>query len=61
VVDVSLSGSRNGSWRVTLPAAWPPRPAGTLVARAGHVWRSLDSLTFREDLASADGISVSST
>ena len=61
VVDVSLSGSRNGSWRVTLPAAWPPRPAGTLVARAGHVWRSLDSLTFREDLASAVGISVSST
>ena len=60
-VAVTLRGSRNGSWRVTLPAAWPPRPAGSLVARAGRVWRSLDSLTFGEDLFSGVGISVSST
>jgi hypothetical protein len=31
------------------------------VARAGRVWRSLDSLTFGEDLFSGVGISVSST
>ena len=60
-VGVALSGSRNGSWRVTLPAAWPPQPAGPLVARAAHVWRGLDSMTFDEDLASGVGISVSST
>jgi hypothetical protein len=61
VVEVTLRGSRNGSWSVSLPAAWPPRPAGSLVARAARVWRSLDSLTFREDLASGVGISVTST
>ena len=60
-VEVTLNGSRNGSWRVTLPAAWPARPAGLLVARAARVWRSLNSLTFREDLVSGVGISVSST
>jgi hypothetical protein len=60
-VGVALSGSRNGSWRVTLPAAWPPRPAGSLVARAARVWRALDSVTFGETLASGVGISVAST
>jgi hypothetical protein len=59
-VVVTLSGSRNGSWRVNLPAAWPPRPAGALVARAGRVWRSLNSMSFREDLASGVGISIAS-
>ncbi len=60
-VTVTLRGNRNGSWRVSLPAAWPPRPAGLLVARAARVWRSLNSLTFREDLVSGVGISISST
>jgi hypothetical protein len=60
-VEVTLSGSRNGSWRVKLPALWPPRPAGSLVVRAARVWRSLDSLTFHEDLVSGVGISVAST
>jgi len=60
-VAVTLSGTRNGSWHVALPGAWPPRPAGSLVARAGRVWRALDSLTFDEQLTSGVGISVSST
>jgi hypothetical protein len=60
-VKVTLAGSRNGSWRVTLPGAWPPRPAASLVARAARVWRSLKSQSFREDLASGVGVSLTST
>lgn len=45
-------GSRTIHWRVTLPATWPPPDATTLIERAEHVWRSLHSLTFHEQLAS---------
>src|SRR5579864_5410813 len=40
------------SWRVTLPAAWPPRDATALLERAGRAWRSLRSLSFDDSLAS---------
>jgi hypothetical protein len=40
------------TWRVALPAAWPPRDAQALLVRASHAWRSLHSLSFHETLAS---------
>ncbi len=43
-------GGRATSWRVSLPAV--PQDATALLARAGRVWRSLHSLSFRERLAS---------
>jgi hypothetical protein len=43
-------GGRATTWRVTLPRT--PRDGSALLARAGRVWRSLHSLTFRERLAS---------
>jgi hypothetical protein len=52
-VDVAVRrGSRTIHWRVALPATWPPPDASTLIARAEHVWRSLHSLSFHEQLAS---------
>jgi hypothetical protein len=43
---------RSTTWRVALPAAWPPRDARALLERAGQAWRSLHSLSFHERLAS---------
>ncbi len=48
-VDVRV---RSTTWRVALPAAWPPRDASALLERAGRAWRSLRSLSFHERLAS---------
>jgi len=52
-VDVDVGGSTPTHWHVALPAAWPPRDATALLARAGRVWRSLRSLSFDETLASS--------
>ena len=48
-VEVRVRSTR---WRVSLPAVWPPRDASALLVRAGRAWRSLHSLSFREQLAS---------
>jgi hypothetical protein len=48
-------------WAVALPSSWPPKDAGGLIARAGQVWRSLASLSFREDLASDSRHRLTST
>jgi hypothetical protein len=40
------------SWRVALPAVWPPPDGRAILARAGRVWRSLRSLAYVEHLAS---------
>jgi hypothetical protein len=60
-VDVTLPGGTRAPWHVQLPAAWPPHDASALVSRAGRVWRSLHSVTFRERLASGTGQAVVST
>ncbi|MEN3342017.1 MAG: copper transport protein [Actinomycetota bacterium] len=62
-VEVRVRGAAPSSarWRVALPAAWPPRGAAALVARAARAWRSLHSLTFRETLASDSRHSLTST
>jgi hypothetical protein len=52
---------RSTSWRVPLPKPWPPRDATALVNRAGATWRALQSLSFRERLASDLEHSVTST
>jgi hypothetical protein len=57
-VEVRVRSTR---WRVSLPAAWPPRDATALLARAGRAWRSLHSLSFREHLASDRVHSTTST
>jgi hypothetical protein len=59
-VDVR-DGPAPTRWRVALPTVWPPRDASALVARAGRVWRSLRSLSFRERLASGPGQTITST
>ena len=52
-VDVGVRrGSRTTHWHVALPATWPPPHATALIERAEKVWRSLHSLSFREQLAS---------
>jgi hypothetical protein len=48
------------SWRVALPGRWPPADATELIGRAGRVWRSLRSLTYRERLASDPAHAVTS-
>jgi hypothetical protein len=47
-------------WRVALPHDWPPADGSALVARAGRVWRSLRSLSYRERLASDSSHAVTS-
>ena len=39
-------------WNVVLPAAWPPRPAATLVQHAANAFARLRGVTFEERLAS---------
>jgi len=52
-VEVAVRrGSRTIHWRVPLPAKWPPSDASALVVRAENVWRSLHSVSFKEQLAS---------
>ena len=48
-IDVRVRSTR---WHVTLPATWPPPDARALLARAEAAWRSLQSLSFHESLAS---------
>ena len=52
VVEVSTAGKLTTSWRVTLPAAWPPVDAGPMIAESRRVWRALRSLSFTDRLAS---------
>jgi len=60
-VALELQGRSSAHWQVALPAIWPPHDAGALLARAGRVWRSLRSLSFRESLGSGAGHVVRST
>ena len=59
-VEVVVGGSPATRWRVTLPAVWPARDAGALVARAERVWRSLRSLSISESLGSGGSTIVRS-
>jgi hypothetical protein len=52
---------RSTTWNVPLPSPWPPRDGTAIVARATAAWRSLDSLTFHERLASDAIHSTTST
>ena len=52
---------RSTAWSVPLPSPWPPRAATTIVDQATAAWRSLDSLTFHEHLASDAIHSTTST
>jgi len=60
-VSVELQGRPATRWQVTLPSSWPPQDGSALLARAGRVWRSLRSLSFRESLGSGAGHVVRST
>ncbi len=60
-VALELRGGPATRWQVALPATWPPPDASALLARAGRVWRSLRSLSFRESLGSGTGRVVRST
>jgi hypothetical protein len=53
-VTVAVRRSRTTTrWHVTIPPAHSARDAAELLARAGHVWRSLRSVSFTEALASS--------
>lgn len=52
---------RSTTWNVSLPSPWPPRDGTAIVDHATAAWRSLDSLTFHEHLASDAIHSVTST
>jgi hypothetical protein len=60
-VDLVVRGQTATRWRVAMPTTWPPLSASRLIARAGRVWRSLDSLTFTDRLASNEQRVVTST
>ena len=60
-LDVTVAGHTTAPWHIALPAAWPPRAGGVLVARAASTWRALHSLTFDERLMSGINIGVRST
>jgi hypothetical protein len=53
-------GPASTRWRLVLPGSWPPADGTALMARAGRVWRSLRSLTYREHLASDPSHAVTS-
>jgi hypothetical protein len=40
------------SWTVALPASWPAKDAGAIVARATRTWKALRSVRFSERLSS---------
>ena len=44
--------ARSTSWDVALPATWPAKDAGAIVARATRTWKALRSLRYRERLSS---------
>lgn len=48
-VVVSLTGEKPVAF--AMPAAWPPPPAATIVARAAAVWRKLRTLAFHQTLS----------
>jgi hypothetical protein len=51
-VSLAVTGRATSiSWRVDLPAVWPPPNGAAILARAGRVWRSLRSLAYVERLA----------
>jgi hypothetical protein len=60
-VELELGGRLAAHWRVALPATWPPPDASALIANASNVWRSLQSLSFSETLASGPRQSTRST
>jgi hypothetical protein len=60
-VQIDVGGRSQAHWRVALPRVWPPPDASALVASAGNVWRSLQSLSYSETLASGPRQSASST
>ena len=59
LVDVRGRSAKT-HWRVALPQRWPAADGSALMARAGRVWRSLRTLSFRERLASDATHSVTS-
>lgn len=48
--SVDLRLGQDKPVRFTMPAVWPPRPAGNIVNAAGIAWRSLRALAFKETL-----------
>jgi len=52
---------RSTTWNVLLPKSWPPRDGTAIVDQATAAWRALDSLTFKEHLASDAIHSTTST
>jgi hypothetical protein len=50
-VDVTGRGATT-SWRVAMPASWPPAPAAAVVRQATRTFRDLRGVTFEERLAS---------
>jgi hypothetical protein len=52
-IDVDVAGRQATTvWRIPMPSQWPPPDATRLLARAERTWRNLDTLVFRDHLAS---------
>jgi hypothetical protein len=51
-LNLTGQGRTTTRWRVAIPRAHSARDAAAMLARAGHVWRSLRSVSFTEALAS---------
>ncbi len=59
-VLVTRGGGRTDTVPFRLPAAWPPRPAGRLMARIDRVYRGLRTLVIHERLASSPTQAITS-
>jgi hypothetical protein len=61
-VSLAVAGRATSiTWRVGLPAVWPPPDGAAILARAGRVWRSLRSLAYVEKLAFNSTVETMST
>jgi hypothetical protein len=57
-VTVLLAGHKPARVAFPMPAAWPPKPAETTVARAARVWHSLKTLEFRDLLSTGGSLTL---
>jgi hypothetical protein len=57
-VTVILGGHKPSRIAFGLPAAWPPPPAATIVARAARVWRKLHTLVYEDRLSTGGTLTL---
>ena len=57
-IEVMLAKHAPPSVAFAMPTAWPPRPAGPILAEAARVWRGLKTLSFTDSLSAGGTITL---